>query len=66
MIALAKQRYLTKTRFKLAVECPTKLYYAGKRSTYADTTQDHDFLMALADGGFSGEGAGQAHAPRRA
>lgn len=23
-------RYLTKSRFKLAVECPTKLYYSGK------------------------------------
>ena len=24
-----KNRFLTKTRFKLAVECPTKLYYTG-------------------------------------
>jgi hypothetical protein len=23
-------RYLTKSRFKLAMECPTKLYYTGK------------------------------------
>jgi hypothetical protein len=22
-------RYITKARFKLAVECPTKLFYAG-------------------------------------
>ena len=24
-------RYLTKSKFKLATECPTKLYYAGKK-----------------------------------
>lgn len=47
-----KQRYLTKTRFKLAVECPSKLYYTGKPKIYADTRQDDDFLMALAEGGF--------------
>jgi len=32
-----KPRYLTKTRFKLAVECPTKLYYTGKTKVYADS-----------------------------
>lgn len=45
-------RYLTKSRFKLAAECPTKLFYTGKTSTYADMTQDDPFLQALADGGF--------------
>ncbi len=27
-------RYLTKSKFKLAIECPTKLYYAGKKEYY--------------------------------
>jgi len=27
-------RYLTKSRFKLAVDCPTKLFYTGKESVY--------------------------------
>ena len=44
-------RYLTKSRFKLAVECPTKLFYTGKKD-YANLKNDNDFLKALADGGF--------------
>ena len=46
-----KPRYLTKSRFKLAVECPTKLFYTGKKS-YRDLKQEDSFLQALADGGF--------------
>jgi hypothetical protein len=45
-------RYLTKSRFKTAVECPTKLFYTGKRTIYPDAKQEDDFLMALAEGGF--------------
>jgi hypothetical protein len=45
-------RYLTKSRFKLAVECPTKLFYTKKKDTYSDNKNDNDFLKALADGGF--------------
>ena len=44
-------RYLTKSRFKMAVECPTKLYYTGKKD-YANLKNENDFLKALADGGF--------------
>jgi len=46
-----KPRYLTKSRFKLAIECPTKLFYTGKKS-YRDLKQEDSFLQALADGGF--------------
>ena len=42
---------LTKSRFKLALECPTKLYYAADSAKYHDRNQDNDFLQALADGG---------------
>ena len=35
--AMTKPRYLTKSRFKLAVQCPTKLFYTGKKDTYRDT-----------------------------
>lgn len=45
-------RYLTKSRFKLALECLTKLYYSGKKDEYADQNIDDPFLMALADGGY--------------
>ncbi|NLI93026.1 MAG: DUF2779 domain-containing protein [Peptococcaceae bacterium] len=44
-------RYLTKSRFKQARECPTKLYYTGK-SEYANQNIEDSFLLALADGGF--------------
>lgn len=44
--------YLTKSRFKLATECPTKLYYTGKTKEYADTKKDDEFLQSLAEGGF--------------
>ncbi len=44
-------RYLTKSRFKLATECPTKLFYT-KKDQYADQRIDDPFLLALAEGGF--------------
>lgn len=44
-------RYLTKSRFKAALTCPTKLFYTGK-ADYANTMAENDFLAMLADGGF--------------
>jgi hypothetical protein len=43
---------LTKSRFKLALECPVKLYYTGKPGEYPDAKLDDAFLHALAEGGF--------------
>jgi hypothetical protein len=48
---MERERYLTKSRFKLATECPTKLFYTGKEC-YANQDLDDSFLLALADGGF--------------
>jgi hypothetical protein len=45
------KRYLTKSRFKAALECPTKLFYSGKPG-YADCSADDEFLRGLAEGGF--------------
>ena len=45
------QRYLTKSKFKLALECSTKLFYQGKKE-YKNNKLDNDFLKALAKGGF--------------
>lgn len=44
-------RYLTKSRFKMAISCPTKLYYVGKRD-YININDGNEFLEILADGGF--------------
>jgi hypothetical protein len=50
-IQMDRPRYLTKSRFKLAIECPTKLFYTGKPE-YANRKIEDQFLIALADGGF--------------
>ncbi len=47
-----RPRYLTKSRFKIANECPTKLYYTAKKEVYADNSLEDEFLAALAEGGF--------------
>ncbi len=43
---------LTKSRFKLAAECPTKLFYTGKPQLYRNLKQEDSFLAMLADGGY--------------
>ena len=47
-------RLLTKSRFKLALECPNKLYYT-KKEEYANQQLEDPFLQALAEGGFQVE-----------
>lgn len=48
---MKKNRYLTKSRFKMAVECPTKLFYTRKPE-YRDSMADNEFLQMLAEGGY--------------
>jgi hypothetical protein len=45
-------RYITKSRFKTATECPTKLFYINKTKEYANLMSDNVFLESLADGGY--------------
>ncbi len=45
------QRYLTKSRFKLALECVTKLFYT-RNEQYEDQADDDPFMQALAKGGY--------------
>ncbi len=45
-------RYLTKSRFKLAAECPTKHFYTGKPQLYQNLKQEDSFLAMLADVGY--------------
>lgn len=44
-------RFLTKSRFKVGAECPTKLYYMD-HSEYANANEENTFLESLAEGGF--------------
>lgn len=53
---------LTKSRFKLALECPTKLHYTGK-SKYANQKLEDDFLESLAQGGFQVEEMAKLYYP---
>lgn len=59
----AKPRYLTKSRHKIALECPTKLYYQGKPDQYEDGSVDDEFLKQLARGGFQVGALAQCYYP---
>ena len=49
---MANPRYLTKSRFKLAAECPTKLYHTDKGKVYGNQNDEDSFLAMLAEGGY--------------
>lgn len=46
-----KPRYLTKSRFVTAIECPTKLFYVNKKE-YRNIKNEDSFLASLARGGY--------------
>lgn len=56
-------RVLTKSRFKLGLECPNKLFYTNKKEEYANIKLDNPFLQALASGGFQVEELARLHFP---
>lgn len=43
---------LTKSRFKLGWDCPTKLYFNDHRTEYCDLMSDDPFMAGLAEGGY--------------
>lgn len=55
-------KLLTKSRFKLGLECPNKLYYTRKKD-YVNTKVTDSFLEALAQGGFQVEELARMHYP---
>lgn len=44
-------KYFTKSKFKMALECPTKLWYYDRPDKYANKQDENSFLKALAEGG---------------
>ncbi len=46
-----KPKLLSKSRFKIACECPTKLYFTNKKE-FGNNKTDDTFLRSLAEGGF--------------
>ncbi len=59
---MTKPRYLTKSRFKLALGCSTKLFYTRKKE-YEDTSEMDSFLQGLAQGGFQVEELARMYFP---
>jgi len=54
-MSLKRNEYLTKSRYRMACECPTKLFYTKKSKeepACIDNGIDDPFLEALRDGGF--------------
>lgn len=46
------KKLFTKSTFKIALECPRRLYYAHENELYANQELNDDFLKSLAEGGF--------------
>lgn len=57
--------YLTKSRFKLATQCPAKLLYTGRKE-YVDANRENELLQGLAEGGFQIGALAQAMLAREA
>lgn len=53
-------RVLSKSRFKLGLECPNKLYFTNDQ-TFANKKSDDTFLQSLAEGGFQVEELARIH-----
>ena len=51
-----KRKFITKSRFMLAIECPTKLYYTGKSEEYSNQKDQNEFHNKWTGGfNFAGE-----------
>ncbi len=62
--AQVKGRPLSKSRYRLGLECPTKIFYSLDSQAYLNRNEKNDFLRALAEGGFQvGELARCLHMP---
>lgn len=55
-------KVLSKSRFKLGLECPNKLFFSSNKH-YANKKNDDTFLQALAKGGFQVEELARMHYP---
>lgn len=56
-------KLLTKSKFKMALECPTKLWYYDRPDEYANILDDDSFLKALAEGGAQVEALARCYFP---
>jgi hypothetical protein len=56
-------KVLSKSRFKIGLECPNKLYFTHHKDSYPSTKEEDTFLQALAQGGFQVEELARMHYP---
>lgn len=49
---MTANKLFTKSAFKIALDCPNKLYYYRNPDLYENKDEDNDFLASLAEGGF--------------
>lgn len=49
---MTTNKLFTKSAFKIALDCPNKLYYYRNPDLYENKDADNEFLAALAQGGF--------------
>nr|WP_106184052.1 DUF2779 domain-containing protein [Legionella pneumophila] len=54
---------LTKSKFKMALECPTKLWYYDRPDEYINKQDEDSFLKALAEGGAQVETLAKCYFP---
>lgn len=57
-------KLLTKSKFKMALECPTKLWYYDRPEKYANKNDENSFLKALAEGGAQVEALARCYYPK--
>lgn len=55
--------FLTKSKFTLGLDCPTKLYYQSNDEKYSNKSLNDPFLEALAKGGFQVGALARAYHP---
>lgn len=56
-------KLLTKSKFKMALECPTKLWYYDRPDKYTNKLDEDSFLKALAEGGAQVEALAKYYFP---
>lgn len=49
---MTANKLFTKSAFKIALDCPNKLYYYRNPNLYENKDEDNEFLASLAEGGF--------------
>lgn len=64
MTQFTSKELLTKSKFKLGLDCPRQIYFYNNKNAYADKNLDNEFLLSLAKGGFQVGALAKAYYPQ--